>query len=115
MLNIDNHQGNANQNHNGIPHTCQNGFHQKETRKTNVSEDVGKSEPLGSIGGNINCLATVENTWRFLKKLKIEPPHNPAIPLLGVYLKKNTKTLIQKNTCPPTFIVALFTIAKILK
>ena len=100
MLNIDNHQGNANQNHSGIPI---------------ASEDVGKSEPLGSIGGNINCLATVENTWRFLKKLKIEPPHNPAIPLLGVYLKKNTKTLIQKNTCPPTFRVALFTIAKILK
>ena len=31
MLNIANHQGNANQNHNEIsPHTCQNGYHQKE-------------------------------------------------------------------------------------
>ena len=31
MLNITNHQGNANQNHNEIsPHTCQNGYHQKE-------------------------------------------------------------------------------------
>ena len=30
MLNIDNHQGNANQNHNEIlPHTCQNGYHEK--------------------------------------------------------------------------------------
>ena len=32
--------------------------------------------------------------WRFLKKLKIELPYNPAIPLLGIYLKK---TLIQKD------------------
>ena len=31
--------------------------------------------------------------WRFLKKLKIELPYDPAIPLLGIYLKK-TKTLI---------------------
>ena len=51
---------------------------------------------------------------RFLKKLKIELPHDPAIPLLGIYLKK-TKTLIWKDTCTPMFIAALFTIAKIWK
>ena len=34
MLNIANHQGNANQNHNEIsPHTCQNGYHQKEHKQ----------------------------------------------------------------------------------
>ena len=47
--------------------------------------------------------------WRFLKKLKIELPYDPAIPLLGIYLEK---TLIQKDTCTPMFIEALFTIAK---
>ena len=31
--------------------------------------------------------------WRFLKKLKIELPYDPAIPLLGIYVKK-TKTVI---------------------
>ena len=36
--------------------------------------------------------------WKFLKKLKIELPHDPAIPLLGIYLEK---TLIQKDTCTP--------------
>ena len=51
---------------------------------------------------------------RFLKKLKIELPCGPAIPLLGIYLKKK-KTLIQKVTCTPMFIAALFTIAKIWK
>ena len=50
--------------------------------------------------------------WRFLGKLKIELPYDPAIPLLGRYLKK---TIIQKNTCTTMFIAALFTIAKTWK
>ena len=49
--------------------------------------------------------------WRFLKKLKIELPYDPAIPLLGIYTKK-MKALIQKDTCTPMFIAAFFTIAK---
>ena len=33
MFNITHHQGNENQNHNEIsPHTCQNGYHQKEQK-----------------------------------------------------------------------------------
>ena len=48
----------------------------------------------------------------FLKKLKIEPPHDPAIPLLGIYLKK-IKTIISKDICMPMFFAALFTMAKI--
>ena len=47
---------------------------------------------------------------RFLKKLKIELPHDPAIPLLGIYPKK-TKTLIQKPTCTSVSLAALFIIA----
>ena len=52
-----------------------------------------------------------ETVWRLLKKLKIELPNDPAIPLLGIYLKK----LIWKDTCTPIFIATLFTIAKIWK
>ena len=52
--------------------------------------------------------------WRILKKLKIELPFDPAIPLLGIYPEK-MKTLIQKGTCTPMFIAALFTIAKTWK
>ena len=47
--------------------------------------------------------------WRFLKKLKIELPYDPAIPLLGIYPEK---TIFQKDTCTPMFIAALFTIAR---
>ena len=41
-----------------------------------------------------------KTVWRFLRKLKIELPYDPAISCLGIYLKK-TKTLIWKNTCNP--------------
>ena len=47
--------------------------------------------------------------WRFLKKLKIELPYDPAIPLLGIYPEK---TIIQKDTYTPMFNAALFTIAR---
>ena len=47
--------------------------------------------------------------WRFLKKLKIEVPYDPAIPLLGIYPEE---TIIQKDTCTPMFTAALFTIAR---
>ena len=36
--------------------------------------------------------------WRFLKKIKIELPYDPPIPLLGIY-PEMMKTLIQKDTC----------------
>ena len=50
-----------------------------------------------------------KTVWRFLKKLKIELPFDPAVPLLGIYPKK---TMTQKDTCTPMFIAALFAIAK---
>ena len=50
--------------------------------------------------------------WRFLRKLKIELPYDPEIPLLGMYLDK---TIIPKDTCTPMFIMALFTVVKIWK
>ena len=53
-----------------------------------------------------------KTVWRFLKRLKIELPYDPAIPLLGIY---PDKTLIRKDTCTHMFIAALFTIAKMWK
>ena len=52
--------------------------------------------------------------WNFLRKLKMELPSDPAIPLLGLY-PKNPETPIQKNLCTPMFIAAQFTIAKCWK
>ena len=50
----------------------------------------------------------------FFKKLKMELPYDPAILLLGIYLKK-PETLSGKNIHIPVFIAALFTITKIWK
>ena len=52
-----------------------------------------------------------KTVWRFLEKLKVELPYDPAVPLLGLYLEKR-KTLVQKDTFIPVFAAALFTIAK---
>ena len=58
----------------------------------------------------------VQPLWRtvrrFLKKLKIELPYDPAIPLLGIYQEKN---MVLKDTCTPMFSAVLFTIAKTWK
>ena len=50
--------------------------------------------------------------WRFLKKLEMELPHDPAIPLLGIHTKE---TRIERDTCIQMFITALFTIARTWK
>ena len=55
-----------------------------------------------------------ETVWRFLKKLKIELPYDTAIALLDIYAK-DIKMLIRRDTCTPTFIVVLSTIAKLWK
>ena len=50
--------------------------------------------------------------WRFLKKLGIKLPYDPASPLLGIYPEENK---IEKDTCIPLFTEALFTTAKTWK
>ena len=50
--------------------------------------------------------------WWYLRKLNIELPYAPAIPLLGIY---PDKTFLEKDTCTRMFIAALFTIAKTWK
>ena len=47
--------------------------------------------------------------WRFLKILEIELP---AIPLLGIHIEE---IRIERDTCTPMFITALFTIARTWK
>jgi len=49
---------------------------------------------------------------RFLKKLRIELPYDPAITLLGI---QPAKTIIQKNTSTPIFTAAIFMIARTWK
>ena len=50
--------------------------------------------------------------WRFLKKLEIELPYDPAIPLLGIHTEE---TRIERDTCTPVFMAGLFIIARTWK
>ena len=50
--------------------------------------------------------------WRFLKKLEIELPYDPAIPLLGIHTEE---TRSERDTCTPMFIATLFIIARTWK
>ena len=50
--------------------------------------------------------------WRFLKKLEIDLPYDPAIPPLGIHTKE---TRIERDICTPMFTAALFIIARTWK
>ena len=50
--------------------------------------------------------------WRFLKKLQIELPYDPANPILGIHTEE---TRIERDTCTPMFIAAPFIIARTWK
>ena len=52
--------------------------------------------------------------WRFLKKLKIELPYDPAIALLGIY-PKDTDVVKRRAICTPMFIAAMAMVAKLWK
>ena len=63
----------------------------------NAGEGVKKRKPSYTVCGNVNWYSLYgKQCEAFLKKLKIELPNDPAIPLLGIYLEK-TKTQIQKR------------------
>ena len=42
----------------------------------------------------------------------MKPPYDPAVPLLGIYPEE---TKVEKDTCTPVFIAALFTTARTWK
>ena len=74
-----------------------------------------KGEPSCTVGGNADWFTHGGKQYGDnLKKLKMELPYDPGIPLLGNYPKK-PKALIQKNICTPMFITALLTTSKMLK
>ena len=53
-----------------------------------------------------------KTVWRFLKKLGIKPPYDPAIPVLGTH---HEETKIERDTCITLFTAALCTIARTWK
>ena len=64
----------------------------KNLQTVNAGEGVEDIESSYTIGGNVNWCS--HHGKQFLKKLNIELPYDPAIPLLGIYPEKKVKTLI---------------------
>ena len=71
-----------------------------------------KGNPLTLLVGMQTSTATWRTVWGFLKKLEIELPYDPAIPLLDMHTKE---IRIKRDTCTPMFIAALFIIASTWK
>ena len=70
---------------------------------------------LGQVSLYLECKLVQplwRTVWRSLKKLEIEMPYDPAIPLLGIHTEE---TRIERDTCTPMFITALFIIARTWK
>ena len=103
----------SNQNCNELPpYTGQNVITKKSTNKKSW-RGCGEKETLLHCWWECKLIQPLwKMVWRFPKKLWIKPPYDPAIPLLVIYPEE---TKIEKDTCIPLFIAALFRIARTWK
>ena len=74
--------------------------------------ECGEEGASHTAGGNETSTAATENSAEIPQKLEIELPYDPAIPLLGIHTKE---TRIERDTCTPVLIAALFTITRTWK
>ena len=85
----------------------------KKSTSNKCSRGCGEKETLLLCWWECKLVQRLWRTvWRFLKKLEIEQPYNPVTPLLGIHTEE---TRIERDTCTPMFITALFTIARTWK
>ena len=106
MLNIINHQRNANKEHNEIsPHTYQNGYHQKDHKWQMLARMWRKEKPFTLLVG---C-KLFQELWKTIQKvlqtLKVDLLYDLAIPLLGIHSKKTTIWKIHAPQSIPDSII----------
>ena len=84
-----------------------------------IQKSTSKRRGCGEKGTLLHCWWECKlvqplwrTVWRFLKKLEIELPYDPAILLLGIHTEE---TRSERDTCTPVFITALFIIARTWK
>ena len=69
MLSITNHQGNADQNHREITSHLSGWLVSKRQEITSVGEDVEKSEPSFTVGGNVNWHTAMVSSMEVPQKI----------------------------------------------
>ena len=101
MINTPHYLRNANQNYNEIsPHNGRNGHHHKKYTKIKSGEGVEKKGTLFPCWWECKLIQPLWKTvWRFLKKLGIKPPYDPAIPLQAYILRKQKLKKIHVSHC----------------
>ena len=99
MLNITNHQRNANWNHNEIlPSHLLEWLSSKRHEKTSVGINMGQRNPFTPWECKLGQ-PLWKIVWRFLKKIKVELPYNTTTPLLGIS-PKEMKTIPKRSALP---------------
>ena len=84
----------------------------KKVYKQMLERVWSKGNPLTLLVGMQTSTATMENSVEILKKLEIDLPYDPAIPLLGIHTEETRR---ERDTCTPMFTAALFIIARTWK
>jgi hypothetical protein len=112
MLNIPVHKGNVNQNHIKILPPVRMAVI-KKTNSKKCWQRCGEKGTLKQCWRKCKLVQPLWKTvWRLLKKLKLNLPYDPAIILVGIYLKKG-KSGVNQGTCTFMFIAALVTITEL--
>ena len=89
-------------------------YHFTLVRMATIKKSVNNKywRGCGEKGTLLHCWWEWRTVWRFFKKLEIELPQDPRISLLSIHTKESR---IERDTCIPMFIAALFTIARTWK
>ena len=78
------YQGNTNENHKEIPLLQLRMDTLTRLQITNIAEDVEKGRTLALLLGMKAGAGSSDNGIKFIQKLRIEPPYDPAIAKLGI-------------------------------